>query len=76
MVLTQFALMKTGFDPQLGIDMQITERARTDGKPIDGLETVIDQLSIFDSRSIEEQSKFLLDSADDVPKMHDDLRAT
>ena len=73
MVLTQFALTKTGFDPQLGIDMQITERARADGKPIEGLETVIDQLSIFDARSFEEQTRFLLDSADDVPTLNDDL---
>ena len=57
MVLTQFALVKSGFDPQLGIDMQLTERAKTDGKRIDGLETVIDQLSIFDSRSFEEQTQ-------------------
>jgi uncharacterized protein YbaP (TraB family) len=74
MVLTQFALTKTGYDPQLGIDMQLTERAKADGKPIDGLETVIDQLSIFDARSFEEQSKFLVDSANDVPKMRDDLQ--
>ncbi|MEO8061461.1 MAG: TraB/GumN family protein [Pseudomonadota bacterium] len=73
MVLTQFALVKSGFDPQLGIDMQLTERAKADGKRIDGLETVIDQLSIFDSRSLEEQSKFLVDSANDVPQMSEDL---
>jgi uncharacterized protein YbaP (TraB family) len=73
MVLTQFALMKSGFDPQLGIDMQIAERARIDHKPIDGLESIVDQLSIFDARSLEEQSKFLVDSVNDVPKMHDDL---
>jgi uncharacterized protein YbaP (TraB family) len=74
MVLTQFALTKSGFDPQLGIDMQLTERARTDGKPIEGLETVVDQLGIFDGRSYEEQTKFLIDAIDDVPKMHDDLQ--
>lgn len=73
MVLTQFALMKSGFNPQLGIDMQVTERARNDGKPIDGLETVVDQLGIFDSRSMAEQTKFLIDAANDVPNMHDDL---
>jgi uncharacterized protein len=73
MVLTQFALTKSGFNPQLGIDMQVTERARSDGKPIDGLETVVDQLGIFDSRSMEEQTKFLVDAANDVPKMHEDL---
>jgi uncharacterized protein len=73
MVLTQFALMKSGFDPELGIDMQLTARARADGKPIDGLETVVDQLGIFDSRSLNEQTKFLVDAANDVPRMHDDL---
>jgi len=73
MVLTQFALMKSGFDPELGIDMQVTARAKEDGKPIDGLETVVDQLGIFDARSLSEQTKFLVDAADDVPKMHDDL---
>jgi len=73
MVLTQFALMKSGFDPQLGVDMQVTELARHDNKPIDGLETVGEQLGIFDARSVSEQSKFLIDAANDVPKMHQDL---
>jgi uncharacterized protein YbaP (TraB family) len=74
LVLTQFALNKTGFDANLGIDMQITERARTDGKPVEGLETVIDQLSVFDNRSFEEQTRFLLDSADDAPQLNQDLQ--
>jgi uncharacterized protein YbaP (TraB family) len=73
MVLTQVALMKSGFDPQLGIDMQIVERAKVDHKRIDGLETVTDQLGVFDSQSLEDQTKFLLESADDVPKMQADL---
>ncbi|HTU66935.1 MAG TPA: TraB/GumN family protein [Steroidobacteraceae bacterium] len=74
MVLTQFALMKTGYDPQLGIDMQLAERARADSKPVDGLETVVDQLGIFDARSLDEQKKFLVESADDAPQLADDLR--
>jgi uncharacterized protein YbaP (TraB family) len=74
MVLTQFALMKTGYDPQLGIDMQLASRAKADGKPVDGLETVIDQLGIFDGRSLDEQKKFLLESADDAPLLSGDLR--
>jgi uncharacterized protein YbaP (TraB family) len=73
MVLTQFALMKSGFDPQLGIDTQLAERARADGKPVDGLETVVDQLGIFDASSLSEQTRFLVEAADDVPKMHEDL---
>jgi len=74
LVLTQFALAKTGFDANLGIDMQITDRARTDGKPIEGLETVIDQLSVFDDRSFEEQTRFLLDATEDAPKLNEDLQ--
>jgi uncharacterized protein YbaP (TraB family) len=73
LILTQFALNKSGFDPQLGIDMQITERAKADGKPVDGLETVVDQLSVFDARSFEEQTRFLLDSTDDAPNLEADL---
>jgi uncharacterized protein len=73
LVLTQFALAQTGFDQAMGIDMQITERAKKDGKPIDGLETVIDQLSVFDDRSFPEQTRFLLDSADDAADLDADL---
>jgi uncharacterized protein YbaP (TraB family) len=73
MVLTQFALQKSGFDPQLGIDMQLVDRARADGKPVEGLETVIDQLSIFDDRSMEEQTRFLIESVDDMPTLERDL---
>lgn len=73
MVLTQFALTHTGYDPQLGIDMQLVERARADNKPVNGLETVVDQLGVFDDRSLEEQKKFLLESTDDAPQLADDL---
>ena len=41
---------------------------------IDGLESVVDQLGVFDSRPLREQSRFLADAVDDVPKMHDDLQ--
>jgi uncharacterized protein YbaP (TraB family) len=73
MVLTQFALAKRGYDPQLGIEMQLADRARADGKQIEGLESIIDQLGIFDARSPGEQSEFLLDAVKDVPKLDEDL---
>lgn len=73
LVLTQFALNKTGFDAQLGIDMQITERAKTDGKPIEGLESVTDQLDVFDNRTFAEQTRFLLDSTEDASHLDEDL---
>jgi uncharacterized protein YbaP (TraB family) len=73
LVLTQFALSKTGFDAQLGIDMQITDRAKADGKAIEGLETVVDQLGVFDARTFPEQTRFLLDSTDDADNLQADL---
>jgi uncharacterized protein YbaP (TraB family) len=73
LMLTQVALMSTGYDPQLGIDMQLMNRARADRKPIEGLETIEDQLGIFDGRSTAEQVKFLVQAANDVPEMRDDL---
>lgn len=73
LMLTQVALLNTGYDPQLGIDMQLMERARLDGKRIEGLESVGDQLGIFDARSTDEQVTFLVQAADDVPGMRDDL---
>jgi uncharacterized protein len=73
MVLTQFALTKSGFEAELGIDMQLVDRARADKKAITGLETVADQLSVFDDRSLAEQTRFLLDSADDAPQLSEDL---
>lgn len=73
LVLTQFALAKSGFDPSLGIDVQITARAKTDHKPIEGLESVVDQLSIFDGRSLEEQTGFLVDAAKDASTLDADL---
>jgi uncharacterized protein len=73
MVLTQMALVKSGFDPELGIEMQIVERAKRDRKPVDGLETVVEQLGIFDARNMDEQAKFLIDSANDVGSLPADL---
>jgi hypothetical protein len=73
LVLTQFALTRSGFDPQLGIDMQITDRAKADGKAVDGLETVVDQLRVFDDRTFAEQTRFLLESADDAGHLEEDL---
>lgn len=73
MVLTQFALMKSGYDPQLGIEMQLTGRAKADGKAIDGLETITDQLGIFDTRSLDDQIRFLTATTDDAANMQQDL---
>jgi hypothetical protein len=52
-------MLRAGFNPLNGVDMQIAVRARQDGKPIIGLETVDDQLGIFAGLSMDEQREFL-----------------
>jgi uncharacterized protein len=52
-------MLRAGFNPLNGVDMQIAMRARQDGKPILGLETTADQLGIFAGLSMEEQREFL-----------------
>jgi len=52
-------MLRAGFNPLNGVDMQIATRARADGKPIIGLETTQDQLGIFAGLSMQEQRDFL-----------------
>lgn len=53
-------LYRLGFDPMLGVEMTITSRARRDGKPIEGLETVDEQLGFLDGLPLEAQREMLL----------------
>ena len=53
-------LYRSGFDPRLGIEMTMAERATSDGKPIEGLETVDEQLSFLDGLSLDAQAEMLL----------------
>lgn len=54
------ALYRIGFDPTLGVEMTITNRATSDGKPIEGLETVDEQLAFLDGLPLEAQREMLL----------------
>ena len=53
-------LYRIGFDPLLGIEMTMTTRATQDGKPIEGLETVDEQLSFLDGLPLAAQREMLL----------------
>lgn len=48
-----------GFDPQLGIDKHFYDRARAEGKAVQGLETLEFQLSRFDEMTPAEQERLL-----------------
>ena len=69
--ISQLQLMQLGFQPQSGVEMYFLERARSDGKTVSGLETVHDQIALFDAMSMDTQADYLvssLEQARDLPK--------
>jgi uncharacterized protein len=69
--ISQLQLQQLGFQPKAGVEMFFLERARADHKSVAGLETVHDQIALFDGLSLDEQADYLLSSlkeAHDLPK--------
>lgn len=60
MTVESLALDRIGFNPMLGIEMVMTNKAVADGKPIEGLETLSQQLRFLDELSMEAQVNMLL----------------
>ena len=76
--LQQQQLMREGFNPLSGVDMQIALRAQGDGKPLQGLETVADQLGLFARLSMDEQREMLrsiLDEKDPMSQLREIVTA-
>jgi uncharacterized protein YbaP (TraB family) len=74
--ISQLQLVKLGFQPQSGVEMYFLERAKTDHKSVAGLETVHDQIALFDGLSMDAQAEYLLSSleeAHDLPKEVDTM---
>ena len=67
--LVQVQLMKMGFDPESGVERRLTRRATADKKPIQGLETVREQLEIMARLPEKQQREFLLYSVEDAERM-------
>jgi len=59
-MLLQLELAQRGFQPELGIEQQLAERAARDGKPIEGLETAEQQFAVLAGLSLPEQKRFLM----------------
>ncbi len=66
MTLSVLPLTKLGYDPEQGVEKQLTAHAKTVGKPIAGLETVEQQLGFFDDLPEEQQLAFLNAVVDDI----------
>jgi uncharacterized protein YbaP (TraB family) len=74
--ISELQLTHLGFQPENGVEMYFMDRARSDGKSVDGLETVHDQISVFQNMSLDAQAEYLLSSleqAHDLPKEVDSM---
>ena len=74
--ISQVQLAQIGFEPQSGVEMHFLELARADGKSVSGLETVRDQIALFESMSMDAQVQYLMSSleqARDLPKQVDGM---
>lgn len=63
---TQVVMMREGYDPNNGVEIHFLRRAREDGKTIDGLETLEQQLRFFDELPPEVQEAMLLQTLSDL----------
>jgi hypothetical protein len=74
--ISQLQLAQLGFQPQAGVEMYFLDRARGDGKSVAGLETVHDQISLFENMTMDTQADYLmsnLEQAHDLPKEVDSM---
>jgi uncharacterized protein YbaP (TraB family) len=66
MTLVEMEWQKAGFDASLGLDRHFYDRAKAEGKRVQGLETVEYQVSLFDGMTMEEQDRMLAESLKDL----------
>jgi len=66
MTLPALLYQQAGYSPQSGIDIHFFERAKEAGKPVRALETLEEQLRIFDDLSPEMQENLLRQSLQDA----------
>lgn len=65
MQVEQVRLLRAGYSPLNGVDFQIAQQAASAHKPLIGLETAADQLSLFAKLSPDEQREFLRATLDE-----------
>ncbi|MET3436599.1 TraB/GumN family protein [Sphingomonas sp. 1185] len=66
-------LQKQGYDPANGPEKVLTEAARSEGKPVEGLETAEQQIGYFNGLSPKAQIEFLTSTVDELPKAGEEM---
>src|SRR5690606_9279337 len=71
--LMNLNLLHHGFSPRHGIDLHFMQRAQRDGKAVAGLETVREQLGIFDTLPLEKQRSLLAQTIEESANAGEEL---
>jgi uncharacterized protein YbaP (TraB family) len=75
LTLVQVHLMKMGLDPNAGVEQRLAARAARDQKPIEGFETIREQLGLLASLPDKQQREFLLYSVEDAERASREIDA-
>jgi uncharacterized protein YbaP (TraB family) len=75
MVLEQLTLVQAGYEASAGVDMQLTQSAATDHKPIVALETMDEQMGFFSHLTLDEQRQYLRSTLKDLDSPGSDVAA-
>ncbi|MGI9236069.1 MAG: TraB/GumN family protein [Woeseiaceae bacterium] len=67
------SLYRIGFNPMLGVEMTMLARAVQDGKRIDGLEAIEEQLAFLDGLSLEAQRDMLIQTLEESAQMRETI---
>jgi len=60
MTVEQMLLMRQGFSAQMGVEMSVAALAQRDAKPVEGFETLEQQIGFLDGLSLDAQRNMLL----------------
>ena len=71
--LLELELGKRGFSPEFGIEQTLAARAGNDRKPIEGLETVAQQLGLLAGMPLPMQKRFLMMTLDESQQLDQEL---
>jgi uncharacterized protein len=74
--ISQLQLTQLGFQPEAGVEMYFIQRAKNDGKSVAGLESIHDQISLFENMPLDTQAQYLvssLEQAHDLPTEVDSM---
>jgi uncharacterized protein len=73
--LTELEYARLGFDPEQGVEQQLLRRARADRKATAGLETLGDEMAVFEALTQDAQLRLLDMTLDDLGDAGDETRA-